>query len=147
MSAKDPFEKNKFPPLLHLTFILQQVSDDLLTKKVGVGLSQTRIMSVLHSSVPRSQRLVASRLGQTEANVSRQLRDMKKHGLVSIAKNKKDGRQKDVTLTSKGTKTYQNAEKILKTQQSNLLRLLSGSEVKAFERAAHNLNVQHNLDR
>ena|SRR3989344_7464357 len=147
MSAKDPFDKSKFPPLLHLTFILQQVSDDLLTEKAGIGLSQARIMSVLHTSVSRSQRLVASKLGQTEANVSRQLRDMKKHGLVSIAKNKKDGRQKDVTLTSKGARVYQKAEKILKNQQSNLLRLLSGGEVKAFERAAHNLSVQHNLDR
>jgi len=139
--------KTSFPPLLHLSFILQQVSDELLLDEVGVGLSQARIMSVLHLAVPRSQRAVAGQLSQTEANVSRQLRDMKKLGLVGITKNKKDGRQKDVTLTSKGSRTYQKAEKVLKSQQGKFLRLLSGSEVKAFERAAHNLSVQHHLNR
>lgn len=147
MSAKDNPAKNQFPPLLHLTFILQQVSDEILLKEVGVGLSQARIMSVLHSAVPYSQSTVARRLSQTEANVSRQLRDMKRQGLVSITKNKKDGRQRDVTLTSKGSSKYQAAEKHLKNQQSRLLKLLSGNELKAFESAARNLSVQHSLGR
>lgn len=137
--------KNSFPPLLHLSFILQQVSDEVLAAEVGVGLSQARIMSVLDPTVPHSQRLVASRLGQTEANVSRQLRHMKKQGLVTIAKNKKDGRQRDVMLTAKGNSKSVQAAKILTKQQAKLLRLLSGSEVKVFERAARNLNAQHNL--
>ena len=147
MSAKDPFDKSKFPPLLHLTYILQQVSDEVLAHEAGVGLSQARIMSVLHLSVPRSQRAVAGSLSQTEANVSRQLRQMKKQGLVSITRNKKDTRQRDVMLTGKGAKKYARAEKILKNQQSQFLKLLSGSELKAFESAARNLSVQHNLGR
>ena len=134
--------KSNFPPLLHLVYILQQASDEVLAKEVGVGLSQARIMSVLHSSVPRSQRVVAGQLSQTEANVSRQLRDMKKHGLVGISKNKKDSRQRDVVLTRKGAAKYQRAEKVLKRQQSDFLRLLSNSEVKAFEAAAKNLGAQ-----
>ena len=95
--------KNNFPPLLHLVYILQQASDEILANEVGVGLSQARIMSVLHTGVPRSQRVVARILSQTEANVSRQLRDMKKRGLVGISKNKKDPRQRDVVLTRKGS--------------------------------------------
>lgn len=134
--------KNDFPALLHLTYILQQVSDELLEKEVGIGLSQARIMSVLHPSVPRSQRAVASQLSQTESNVSRQLGVMQKRSLVSVKRNKKDGRQRDVFLTSKGSKKYSQAEKILKKQQSQLLKLLSGSEIKAFERAARNLDAQ-----
>jgi DNA-binding MarR family transcriptional regulator len=146
MTTKDTFNKSTFPPLLHLSFVLQQVADETLDRGAGIGISQARIMSVLHSSVPRSQRVTASRLGQTESNVSRQLQQMKRHGLVSVTKSKKDGRQRDVTLTAKGAKKYAQAEKILKKQQASLLRLLSGSEVKAFERAARNLSAQHNLD-
>ena len=133
-------EKSNFPPLLHLSYILQQVSDELLLDKAGVGISQARIMSVLHQSVPVSQRSVAVSLAQTEANVSRQLRQMKKQGLVKITHAKKDARQRDVILTKKGRGAYGKAEKLLKKQQSQFLRLLAQNEVKAFERATHNLS-------
>lgn len=142
MKQKDLSGKTNFPPLLHLTYVLQHVSDETLGRDVGVGLSQARIMSVLHLSAPRSQRVVASNLSQTEANVSRQLQSMKRQGLVSVRKNKKDARQRDVVLTSKGARKYKAAQKVLKHQQSNFLRLLSSSEVKAFEAAARNLGAQ-----
>lgn len=144
MSAKIIGQRSSFPPLLHLSYILQQVSDELLLDKAGVGLSQARIMSVLHQSAPTSQRSVAVSLGQTESNVSRQLRQMKKQGLVKVTKTKKDGRQRDVVLTKKGHNSYQKAEKLLKNQQGQFLRLLGRSEVKAFEKAAHNLSKSLN---
>lgn len=144
MARKIIGQKSTFPALLHLSFILQQTSDELLLDKTGVGLSQARIMSALHSSQAQSQRSVAVELGQTEANVSRQLRQMKKQGLVKVSKTKKDARQRDVLLTAKGKNAYKKAEQLLKKQQSSLLRLLSSSEVKAFERAAHNLSKSVN---
>jgi DNA-binding MarR family transcriptional regulator len=140
MGRKIIGHKSNFPPLLHLSYILQQVSDELLLDKAGVGISQARIMSVLHQSMPVSQRAVAISLAQTEANVSRQLRQMKKNGLVKISKAKKDARQREVVLTKQGRNTYQKAEKLLKKQQSQFLRLLASSEIKAFERATHNLS-------
>lgn len=144
MSARLIGQKSSFPPLLHLSYILQQSSDEILLDKAGVGLSQARILSTLHSSSARSQRSVAVELGQTEANVSRQLRQMKKQGLVKVTKTKKDARQRDVILTSKGKNAYKKAEQLLKKQQGNLLRLLSSSEVRAFERAAQNLSKSVN---
>ena len=133
-------QKSHFPPLLHLSYILQQASDELLLDKVGIGLSQARIMSALYQNVPLSQRSVAVNLAQTEANVSRQLRQMKKQGLVKITRAKKDARQRDVILTKKGHNAYRKAEELLKKQQSQFLRLLAQNEVKAFERATHNLS-------
>jgi DNA-binding MarR family transcriptional regulator len=97
-------------------------------------------MSVLDKSVPSSQRLVATELKQTEANVSRQLHSMKKQGLVNITRNKKDSRQRDVTLTSKGARHYQQAEKLLKKQQSQVLRMLTAGETAAIEQAAQKLS-------
>lgn len=98
--------KTGFPPLLHLTYDLQQMADNLLFQETGVGLSQIRIMSGLSYSVPRSQKYLAVKLSQTEANISRQLQVMKDDGLVSIEKNKKDGRQRDILLTPKGQNIY-----------------------------------------
>lgn len=132
--------KSNFPPLLHLSYILQHLSDEMLEKEVGVGLSASRIMSVLDQSSPTSQRDVASQLRQTEANVSRQLQGLKKRGLVSIAKSKTDSRQRDVTLTAKGAKIYQAAEKLLKKQQKQVMSILNSGEITVLEYAAQKLS-------
>jgi len=116
--------KSKFPPLLHLTYVLQQSSDELLLREAGISLSHARIMSGLSSAITRTQHQLALELQQTEANVSRQLQVMKKRGLVSVTKNKKDGRARDVKITAKGNAKYQKAEKLLKKELNNLLKLV-----------------------
>ena len=131
--------KSKLPPLLSLSYVLQHSAEEMLENEAGVGLSAVRIMSVLDKSTPTAQRTVAMELRQTEANVSRQLQSMKKQGLVSITRNKKDSRQRDVTLTSKGLKKSDEAGKILKRQQRQFLRILNASESAAFETAARKL--------
>jgi DNA-binding MarR family transcriptional regulator len=134
------FDSKQSPTSLHqLTFILQHLADELLSQEASIGLSQVRIMGALHSSIPRSQLDIARALYQTEANVSRQLRHMKKQGHVSIARNKKDARQRDVTLTAKGVRQYDKAKKLLATQQKELLKLLSSSDTKSFNRGINHL--------
>jgi DNA-binding MarR family transcriptional regulator len=139
MRSKTSSKKSSFPPLLHLSYVLQHSAEEQLEVQAGVGLSAARIMSVLAKSSPASQRLVAMELHQTEANVSRQLQSMKKQGLVSITRNKKDSRQRDVTLTAKGSRKYQEANKILKKQQKQFMRILNSAESNALETAAEKL--------
>src|SRR5258707_387162 len=125
--------QGKPTPLLSLVWKLQQSADELLLSKNGVGLSQTRIMAVLAKSGPRSQAYAAVELGQTEANVSKQLKVMKKQGLVNITKNKKDHRQRDVSLTPKGYRSYTKAEQILKHHEKGLLSTMSRSDSRDFQ--------------
>jgi DNA-binding MarR family transcriptional regulator len=139
MRSNTGTRKSTFPPLLHLSYVLQHSAEEMLEAEAGVGLSATRIMSVLAKSSPASQRLIAMELRQTEANVSRQLQSMKKQNLVNITRNKKDSRQRDVSLTSKGSRKYQEASKILKKQQKQFLRILNAGESAAFEIAAQKL--------
>ncbi|OGL39642.1 hypothetical protein A3J32_02015 [Candidatus Saccharibacteria bacterium RIFCSPLOWO2_02_FULL_46_7] len=122
-----------------MEFILQHKSDALLRDSLGVGFGQVQIMQALHRSVPLSQRTVASKLYQTEANVSRQLQLLKKKGLVSITRNRKDKRLRETALTAKGQKVFQKCEKILSAQHKELLKLLDDREVKAFDRAVSHL--------
>lgn len=131
--------KNEFSPLLHLTYLLQQSTDEKLLSEVGVGLSATRIMSTLSGSAGRSQRSIAVELRQTEANISRQLQVMKRDGLVSITKSKKDNRQREVRLTTKGRAKSQLANKLLTKQELRLMKLLNKSEQKTFSHAVNNL--------
>lgn len=132
-------KKSTFPPLLQLSYVLQQSVEEMLEAETGIGLSAARIMSVLDKSMAVSQRMVAVQLRQTEANVSRQLQVMKKSGLVSITRNKKDRRQRDVTLTAKGARKYQDALKVLKKQQRQFMRILNAGETAAIETAAQKL--------
>lgn len=132
--------KSKFPPLLHLSYVLQQVAEEDLERETGIGLSAARIMSVLSQKAPLSQRHVAVTLHQTEANVSRQLKAMKGQGLVSISRNKKDSRQRDVMLTAKGAKKCAEAQKVLGKQQRKFLKILNAGEADALETAAHKLS-------
>jgi len=69
MRSKSAAKRNSFPPLLHLSYVLQQSADEILEQEAGVGLSAARIMSALSQSTPQSQRVVAAELRQTEANV------------------------------------------------------------------------------
>jgi DNA-binding MarR family transcriptional regulator len=140
MKSQSSTSRSTFPPLLHLSYILQQSAENMLEQEAGVGLSAARIMSVLDKTTAVSQRLIAMELKQTEANVSRQLHSMKKQGLVSINRNKKDSRQRDVTLTAKGSRKHKDAQKILKKQQRQFLRILNASESAAFETAAQKLS-------
>lgn len=119
--------KKEFPPLLHLSFILQHEADELLLREVGIGIGQARLLSALETTRPRLQNQIAMELRQTEANVSRQLKVMKAGGLISITKNKKDSRGRDVTLSTKGHEAYLKAERLLRRELPNLL---SGSGVK-----------------
>ena len=126
-------------PLHYLMFILQQLSDELLGQEVGVSLSHVRIMGALDATIPRSQRVVATNLRQTEANISRQMRVMADQGLVKIAPNKKDHRQRDVTLTSKGARKYEQAEKLLKKQEAQFLKAVNSRGQSSLENSLERL--------
>src|SRR3989344_3178805 len=131
--------RGSYTPLssLHrLEFILQHKSDALLRDSLGVGFGQVQIMQALHRSVPLSQRTVASKLYQTEANVSRQLQLLKKKGLVSITRNRKDKRLRETALTAKGGKAFNKAEKILSPQPKKSPNLPYAREFQAPARAA-----------
>ncbi len=126
------------PPLHHLVSLLQQRADEILHRQIGIGLGQVRILAVLHSTTAHSQRAIAKKLRQTEANVSRQVRHMRGRGLVSIRRNNKDARQRDVTLTVHGERELQAAQQLLHDHQKELLQTL-GAKGRSFKSAAESL--------
>ncbi len=130
---------NPLTSLHRLEFILQHKSDALLRDGLEIGFGQVQIMQSLHRSRTTTQRALAQNLHQTEANISRQLKLLKRKGLVSINRSKKDKRQREVSLTAKGNGTYTKAEKILAAQHKELLKLIDDREVRAFDRAVSHL--------
>jgi DNA-binding MarR family transcriptional regulator len=114
---------SKVTSLLQSMFKTQQFIDELLESHVGIGVSAYRILAVLSSSRPLLQNRIALELGQTEANVSRQVRLMASEGLVKIAPNAKDKRQRNVTRTAKGERLFASADKHLEKHQTAILKL------------------------
>lgn len=138
--AKQKLSSKKDSASLHrLMFVLQHMSNELLQSETGAGLSAALIMSVLSPNVPSSQRVIAASLRQSEANVSRQLQVMKKHGLVSIRQNRNDKRQREVVLTAKGVKVSTNALNLLDKQQKEILKLIESTEARVFSQTVNNL--------
>lgn len=139
---KSSTQNSAIASLHRLEFILQHQSDKFLNDAIGIGFSQVRIMDEISVSHPRSQHEIALRLYQTEANISRQLKDLKSRGLVKIQPNKKDKRQKDVYLSSMGNKKYDQAQKLLASQHKQLLTTLGSNELRTFEQMlSHLTNV------
>jgi DNA-binding MarR family transcriptional regulator len=122
-----------YTSLHRLAFSLQQSSDELLLNQTGVGLSHARIMGELGSITPVSQRNLAKQLRQTEANISRQIRIMQRQGLVNIIKSPKDGRERQITLTVKGSELNQKLDEILNTNYRSLLARLDKNESATFK--------------
>jgi DNA-binding MarR family transcriptional regulator len=131
--------EKSYASLQRLSFILQQSSEDNLLKEIKIGLSHARIMAELNSSGIVSQRNLAKRLRQTEANISRQIRLMQRDGLVNIAKNPKDGRERQLSLTAKGAQLSEAADKILNSNYKNLTRHLDKNEAEVFSGAVSKL--------
>lgn len=111
--------------LLQQMFKIQQDVDTFLLSEAGIGLSAYRMLSVIDDKVPSPQSKIALMLGQTEANVSRQIRHMADDGLVRIAPDKKDKRQRNITRTSKGDKKFATAQKHLATNSSQFLKQIN----------------------
>lgn len=120
-------------PLHHMVFVLQQITDELLQEEVEISLSLVRIMGALDYRMPEAQRAIAVKIHQTEANISRQLLVMARQRLVKITKNKKDGRQRDVTLTAKGLRKYEQAKDLLQNQQKLIYKNFSKEEKAIIE--------------
>lgn len=131
--------KTPLTPLHRLEFILQHQSDQLLRAQVGVGFGQIRIMDELGKATAHSQREIANKLYQTEANISRQLRLLQKKGLVNITSKPGDKRQRQVTLTARGTQTYSQAQSVLTKFQKQVLASVEYREAYNFTETAAKL--------
>ena len=69
--------------LQHLSEVLAKQYDQVLQEQLGIGLSQYKLLMVLEWNPRVQQRTIASSLGQTEASISRQIKLLKRKGLLT----------------------------------------------------------------
>ncbi|HJP96492.1 MAG TPA: MarR family transcriptional regulator [Candidatus Saccharimonadales bacterium] len=122
-----------------LFYALQRLSSDthkhidqMLLERLGIGVSQLRILHIVQSLESAGQRTIGDALGQTEASISRQVKVLAQKGLVQVQINPKNQRQKLVSITIKGARLAEAADADLDRGMQAILQPLSAKQRKQF---------------
>lgn len=122
-------EAQNIHALLHqLSAVFARESDQILQEQLGIGLSQYKILQTLVENSAMQQRYIAVQLGQTEASISRQIALLEKKGLIESMRNPVNRREHITTLTARGERLTEAAERILTLRNSTSLTRLSKRE-------------------
>lgn len=99
--------------LEHGVSMLHRQSDQVLQERLGIGMSQFKLLLILQEHPNVQQRVVAETLGQTEASISRQIKILCQKGMLAIQVNPNNRRQHLTVATPKGIKVAQAALEVL----------------------------------
>src|SRR5688572_10235421 len=116
----------------HVSAALHRQSYQVLQERLGVGLSQFKILSMLHGRPGVTQRELADYLGQTEASISRQIKIMQQKGLLASHIDPAERRRHLAALTTKGIKITLAADEVLKEYHAPMFERLSQREQELF---------------
>ena len=111
--------------LQHTATILMRQSDQVLQERLGIGMSQLRILMMLQHTPNVQQRKLAECLGQTEASISRQIKLLQEKGMLTVRVNPKSRREHLTVPTPKGIKLTEAALDVLSQYHTPMLALLS----------------------
>lgn len=117
----------------HVSAALHRQSDQVLQERLGIGLSQFKILSMLHGRPGATQRNLADYLGQTEASISRQVKLLQQKGLLASHVDPGERRRHLTALTAKGIKIVLAANEVLDEYHAPLFGRLSQREQEQFK--------------
>lgn len=128
-------------------YALQRVANDvhkyvdqMLLERLGIGVSQLRILHVLQEQ-EMSQRNLADDLGQTEASISRQAKVLMQKGLVQTRVNPKNQRERLVSILPKGARIMLVADTDLQNGMSTQLEQLTDKQRKQLQDILNTLRI------
>jgi DNA-binding MarR family transcriptional regulator len=114
--------------LQHTATILMRQSDQVLQERLGIGMSQFKLLMMLQHSPNVQQRKLAERLGQTEASISRQIKLLCEKGLLVVHINPKSRREHITVPTPKGVKMTSAAVEVLDQYHAPMFELLTDKQ-------------------
>lgn len=128
--------------LHHLAGVLDRQSDILLQERLDIGFSQFKILMALKWDQGVQQKQIASKLGQTEASVSRQIKMLHEIGYLTSVSSKDDRREKITGLSPKGESLVNKAMKALNEYHAPVFEKLSLSQQLALQDMLEVMHVQ-----
>lgn len=118
--------------LQHMAAMMMRQSDQVLQERLGIGMSQLRILLALEHEPKIRQRALAERLGQTEASISRQIKLMSEKGFLAALVNPKSRREHVTVPTAKGIKIAEAANEVLISHYKPMLDLVGEKQKRQF---------------
>lgn len=109
----------------NLSALLARESDQILQERLGIGLSQYKILAAVENNPRLQQRAIAVELGQTEASVSRQVKLLQRKDMITSRKNPNNRREHLTELTNKGMRVTEAARQSLATYHSSVVSHIS----------------------
>jgi len=126
--------------LQHTATMLMRQSDQVLQERLGIGMSQLRILMMLSATPNIQQRKLAECLGQTEASVSRQIKLLKEKRMLSVHVNPKSRREHLTEPTDKGLKMTEAAFEALSVYHTPMMERLSQKQREQLKEALSTLH-------
>ncbi|HLZ14614.1 MAG TPA: MarR family winged helix-turn-helix transcriptional regulator [Candidatus Saccharimonadales bacterium] len=126
--------------LTHTATIIMRQSDQVLQERLGIGMSQFRLLLILQKTPHVQQRTLAERLGQTEASVSRQIKLLCEKGLLAIRVNPKSRREHITIPTAKGVKITEAAMDVLTQYHAPMFDTLTDKQRQLLNEALATLH-------
>ncbi len=99
----------------HTAAMTHRQADQVLQERLGIGMAQFKILGLLERHPGMPQNVLAARLGQTEASISRQMKVLQEKGMLEVMVNPKNRRQHNAATTPKGMKLTAAAREVLAT--------------------------------
>lgn len=126
----------------HLAFSIGRNNDQILQEQLGIGFSQFKLMMVLQKMSQIQQKQIANALNQTEASISRQIKLLDDKGLLQTTVSPKNRREHITTLTAKGVRYTEEAQRIMQNYNQPMFDSLSNKEQ---EQLAQQLDRLHDV--
>lgn len=127
--------------LQHTAHIIYRHSDQVLQERLGIGMSQYKILMLLQERPHTQQRTLADLLGQTEASVSRQIKLLCEKNMLLVEVNPKNRREHLTTPTLKGQKLAAAAQEILQDYHSPAFDQFNDKEKQQLAEMLHKIYV------
>jgi DNA-binding MarR family transcriptional regulator len=119
--------------LQHTSIMMYRQADQTLQERLGIGMSQYKLLVFLQDHPDAGQRLIADSLGQTEASISRQIKLLTEKDIVETAVNPESRREHRVILTVRGTRLTNAARDILEQSQNSVYDRFSTKQRQQFK--------------
>jgi DNA-binding MarR family transcriptional regulator len=119
---------------------MHRQADQILQERLGIGISQYRILLMLEQNPNVEQRRLADNLGQTEASISRQVKLLHERGMLATRVNPAEKRKHITAPTLKGVKVTTAASEVLDQYYEPLFATLGAKEQEGLHRALTTLH-------
>lgn len=119
--------------LQHVSAVLHRQSDQMLQERLGIGMSQFKILMMLQRQPNVKQRVLAHALGQTEASISRQVKLLHEKGMLALRVDPDERRKHIAVLTPKGTTLAEAARQCLAEYHAPMFEELGEKQRKQLQ--------------